>query len=267
MPALEKLSIKELRARGQSSAPEAGRDPYVGLTIRFFSIYITKLLLRTRVTPNVVTAISVLVFLTGVTLFSWNDPALSFFGGLIVYLSVVLDGCDGEIARIRGPKSRNGALFVEPISHDFQYALMYIPITFGAFLGGGGIAVVFAGVLAIVSKLLTRLMSVRFSQVLFWKKMEEEGFVFQEEAHRMPFNPDVPLYHKLYRWMNRNVFSSVGLVVPLTILGYFQRLDIFVYGFCLFYLFVFLATFLKQARQISFMTRELQKKEQAVYES
>jgi len=258
---LYKLSIRELRQRGQASAPEAGRDPYVGLTIRFFSIFITKILLRTKVTPNIITTVSVLIFLSGVTLFAWNRPLLALLGGFLVYLSVVFDGCDGEISRIRGPKSKNGGIYVEPISHDIQYALMFFPITMGAFIGGGGLIVIVAGAITITVKLLTRLSSARFAQVLFWKKMEDNHFVFQEESYRVPFNPNVPFYFKIYRWLNRNIFSSVGLVVPLTLFGYIQRLDLFIYSFCVFYTFAFIANFLKQAHHISMVTKEIIKKE------
>lgn len=250
MEDLKKLSIKELRHQAQSSAPEAGRDPYVGLTIRFFSIYITKFLLRTKISANQVTIISVLFFLAGATLFIFNIYWLYFLGCFLIYFSVVLDGCDGEIARLKVQKRRVGGIYTEPVSHDVQYALMFIPLTISAYLMGNSVLIIYIGFVATISKLLFRFIDVRFAKLVFFRKLDINPAVMQGNAHLVEFKRDVSLLHRLYRFLNRNIFSSVGLVVPLLIASLFNRIDLFIWLFAAFFGFAFLIKFLGQVQLI-----------------
>lgn len=253
---LKSKSIKELRQLAQSTAPEAGRDPWVGLTIRFFSIYITKYLVRTPITPNQVTFVSVLVFLGGVGLFAFNTLGLDLLGVFLVYLSIVLDGCDGEVARLKFPKSKLGGIYTEPFSHDVQYGLMFVPISYGAYLATGSVTVLFAGWAACLGKLLYRCMSVRMGQVVFWRQVEKDGYVVKEDAHRVAFVRDVPWYHRAYRFVNRNFLSSVGFVIPLTVFALLRHMDWFVYLFAAYFCLIAVMTFVQQAKQMSGYTRE-----------
>ncbi len=74
---------------------------------RKVSLKITKLLARTGVTPNQVTFSSFLTAVTASILFSFFHPAL---GGLLAQLTSIIDGVDGEIARLKFLKSNFGGL-------------------------------------------------------------------------------------------------------------------------------------------------------------
>jgi hypothetical protein len=251
------LSIKELRARCQSNAPEAGRDPLVGLSIRFFSIYITKyILVRLPITANQVTTVSVLVFLTGISLFIPHIYWLYFLGSFLVYLSVVLDGCDGEIARLKFPGNLAGGIYTEPVSHDIQHALLFVPLTLGEYFATGSILIVYVGFAGTIAKLLYRFFIIRFEQLQLREKMPEGGYRIEPGEQLIPYNANVSLPHKVYRWMNRNVFSSVGLVVPLFICGVFQRVDVFIWIFSSYYALLAVAHFTKQVLYISRMKKK-----------
>lgn len=77
---------------------------------RKISLTFTRQLMRTRVTPNQIT---VVVLLVGIL----SGPAIVFLGGywglvvggLLYYSSSVLDGCDGELSRLRFQGSPLGA--------------------------------------------------------------------------------------------------------------------------------------------------------------
>ena len=68
-------------------------------------------MVRTPVTPNVITAVSLLVGLGGAALLasasSWN----ALLGAALLWASCILDGCDGEVARLKLLASRFGARF------------------------------------------------------------------------------------------------------------------------------------------------------------
>jgi CDP-L-myo-inositol myo-inositolphosphotransferase len=70
---------------------------------------LTRLLLHTRITPDVATALAFLVTLVAAGLVATGDTWLMVAGGLGVILGSALDGVDGELARITVSASRHGA--------------------------------------------------------------------------------------------------------------------------------------------------------------
>jgi phosphatidylglycerophosphate synthase len=69
----------------------------------------TRLLLKTRITPNAITAaLLVLGIVTGLVLLQGSHEAV-VIGTLLYQINSMLDGCDGEIARVRFETSRFGA--------------------------------------------------------------------------------------------------------------------------------------------------------------
>lgn len=258
MENFNKMTIKQLREKCQSTAPEAGRDPVVGLTIRFFSIYVTKLLIRTSITANQVTVVSVGFFMLGMSLFAFHTYALNFLGAFLVYFSIVLDGCDGEIARLKGNKSGVGGIYTEPVSHDIQYGFMFFPISLGVFLATGNPLYIYVGFVAVVAKLLNRFLIVRFDQVQLYRKLAENpGWAPTKQF--IHFEKNAPWYHKLYRFLNRNFFGSVGLMIPLVLFSILNRMDIFLWCFCVFFVGSFGMHFLKQVMYVSNLSKPKKK--------
>jgi phosphatidylglycerophosphate synthase len=76
---------------------------------RRVSYPITRLLLPTPVTPNMVSAVVLVVGVAGCALVARGGYASALAGALLVLLAGYLDGCDGEIARLRLESSRLGA--------------------------------------------------------------------------------------------------------------------------------------------------------------
>ena len=76
---------------------------------RRLSSLLTRLLVRTPLTPNQVTVLSFLVLLPGAYLLSTGERIALIGAGLLIQLSFTLDCCDGELARLRGISSPFGA--------------------------------------------------------------------------------------------------------------------------------------------------------------
>lgn len=91
----------------QSLVPS--KDGFVSRVLnRKVSLRLTKLLARTSITPNQVTFLSFLVSAASAVFFAVAHP---LYGGLLAQLSSILDGVDGEIARLKFLKSNYGGLF------------------------------------------------------------------------------------------------------------------------------------------------------------
>lgn len=251
------LTIKELRQRCQSTAPEAGRDPLIGYSIRFFSVFFTKLFLYTPfVTPLHVTMLSVILFLVGVYVFIFDILWLNLLGIFIVYVSILLDGTNGELARLKNYRAEIGARYIEPISHDIQYAFMFIPFMIAAYNVSGDILIVYIGFAATIGKLLNRFFISRFDRI-------REGvakLVDTEGEAVIGYNPNVSFPHKVYRFLNRNFFSSVGFIIPLFIFTLMGRIDLFVWLFGVVYSLFALIHFLRQIRYVIKIDKPIKEK-------
>ncbi len=77
---------------------------------RLVSLSVTRRLLTTRVTPDAMTLVSVAIGLVGAPFFLSSRPAHQLAGGLLFLTHSILDGCDGELARIKFMESRRGAI-------------------------------------------------------------------------------------------------------------------------------------------------------------
>ena len=76
---------------------------------RHISLSVSRSLLDTGVTPNKMTLISTAIGLAGACLFMGGERLFWVAGSLLVWLHSVLDGCDGELARVRFQESSFGA--------------------------------------------------------------------------------------------------------------------------------------------------------------
>jgi phosphatidylglycerophosphate synthase len=86
-------------------------DGYLARFDRMLSAALSRRLVRTPFTPNVITALSLLVGLGGAMLLANTTPWVAFLGSLVLWTSCILDGCDGEVARLKLLTSAFGARF------------------------------------------------------------------------------------------------------------------------------------------------------------
>ena len=99
---------------------------------RFFSTRVSKHLVETDVTPNQMSLITFLISCIGSVFFFQRGHINLFLGGLIVQISSVLDGCDGEIARLKFQESKIGA-WIDSVLDRYADAFMIIGLNYYVF--------------------------------------------------------------------------------------------------------------------------------------
>lgn len=77
---------------------------------RRISLALTRRLAATAVTPNATTLVSAAIGLAGAPFFLSASPAWQLAGALLFLAHSILDGCDGELARLKFQQSRWGAV-------------------------------------------------------------------------------------------------------------------------------------------------------------
>jgi hypothetical protein len=128
------ISDEDSRRRAQRALLQSLRRPHDGLgdryAIRPVSLRLTALLAAMRATPNQVTCLNILV---GVGACIAAAGLHLIAAGALIILQVVLDSCDGELARLRHMSSKLG-MWLDNVSDDLIDNAFVIAL--GAGLGG-----------------------------------------------------------------------------------------------------------------------------------
>ena len=77
---------------------------------RKISLAVSRRLANTSVTPNAMTLVSIVIGLVGSIFFLRTTAGSETVGALLFLLHSIIDGCDGELARLRFQESRWGGL-------------------------------------------------------------------------------------------------------------------------------------------------------------
>lgn len=239
----ENYTIAELRKMCQDIGDQDDAQTTFGRVNRLFSIYLTKIFLKTSLTPNWITVSGTVVYLLGITCFVSGDWVWALAGFLLLVFAGVLDACDGEVARFRKIKGGHGASFVEPVSHDIMYSFTFFPISYGAFVQTGNPFVFLFGAMASVFKLLYRLSEVRYLYGVIRHTVHSDATEppkkFKERS----------LATKTMYIVYRHTATSTGILLPLLIAGIFERLDLYVIFYGIYFFLLWCALFIKQIRR------------------
>jgi len=85
--------------------------PLARLINRKISLTVTRRLMRTQITPNQMTWVSLIIGLFAALCFAVPMHGFQVLGGVLFLAHSILDGCDGELARLKFMESRRGGLF------------------------------------------------------------------------------------------------------------------------------------------------------------
>ena len=151
---------------------------------RPLSVRISRQLARVAITPNQISVVSFLLCLVAAWLFSLRGPMTLALGGLIAQFASIIDGCDGEIARLKFLKSDFGGWF-DAVLDRYADAMLVFGLTWHAHTAGplhdvlvsligdrAGAVVLIVGFLALTGSFMNsytadkydKLMEAKFSQ-------------------------------------------------------------------------------------------------------
>ena len=100
---------------------------------RKISLAITRRLALTRVTPDMMTVVSVGIGLLGSPFFLSESPVYQLVGALLFLTHSILDGCDGELARLKFMESPHGAIldfWGDNVVHVGVFSCMAVGLSF-----------------------------------------------------------------------------------------------------------------------------------------
>ncbi|NLC07983.1 MAG: NTP transferase domain-containing protein [Syntrophomonadaceae bacterium] len=138
------------------------KDGFISRVInRRFSLRITRLLAATAITPNQVTFLSFLTTAAAAVSFAMAKP---FIGGVLAQLASILDGVDGEIARLKFLKSSFGEIFDSILDRYGDY-LIVVGMVYSWYCATGHTMALLVGAAALTGMPMSMLFKEKFRNV------------------------------------------------------------------------------------------------------
>ena len=136
---------------------KAADGPVSRLLNRPLSIRLSRYLARTPVTPNQISVFSFILSIAGAWLFTRQGYLPLAAGAILAQTASVVDGCDGEVARLKFLESDYGGWF-DAVLDRYADALLLFGLTWHAFflnadLSTGGLDL-FVGFMAIIGSFM-----------------------------------------------------------------------------------------------------------------
>jgi phosphatidylglycerophosphate synthase len=97
---------------------------------RHISLAITRRLCRTSITPNAMTVVSLLIGFASAPFFLSSAAGYQLAGALLFLAHSILDGCDGELARLKFLESRWGAV-MDVVGDNLVHAAVFSCMAMG----------------------------------------------------------------------------------------------------------------------------------------
>lgn len=234
-------TIKELRKICQNPDDTNVDSSFRVKVLRFFSIYITRLLINTPITSNQISLSTIFVIIIAAFLFSTGDRILSTLAIILIFLFMVLDCVDGEVARYKKSMSVNG-LFVELLPEIIFLPILYAGITIGVFRNHESLLFLIFGVSAIIFSFYNGIIQYIKHEAIFSKLIDysqgeipdETNEIVESTKSQKPYkNKKTPLrklFQLVFPWIQGSSSTFIMFIAAA-----FNYLDVFlfIYGILL----------------------------------
>lgn len=200
---------------------------------RPFSIRITKRIIKYKfVTPNFVTIADFFIGLAGLSLFLIPSYWAAVIGAVIMHFNSIVDGVDGEVARLRHQSSKMGAN-LDSFSDETLGALLYVVTGYHLMVTGGTewfTALTGGAEWFFYIGLFTGIISYTYAMVNFHSRRKKGGIGFyywwdlNKPVKVLSRKPTLMFYLKRLLWRDSILFIFM-LVTIFNVLDYFLMIS------------------------------------------
>jgi len=191
---------------------------------RPISIRITKSIIKYKwITPNIVTGVDFLIGLIALSFFLIPSYWTGALGAILFHFNSIVDGVDGEVARMRQKGSSLGA-WLDSICDETLGALLYLAIGYHLYISGHSILFLFAGI-------FTALVSYSYALIHWHCKFKNGlGFYYWWECYKprkeVQRSTSIVSYLKKLLWRDSILFA-VMIIAILNLLDVFLVIVVF----------------------------------------
>jgi len=136
---------------------------------RPISLIFTRYLVKTNLTPNSISLLSFALCVVAGMFFMGGSYFLTVIGGIITQLASILDGCDGEVARLKFKVSEYGGWF-DALLDRYADAFVILGMVLGILKSKGGISPWIWGFVAISGSFTNSYSAAKYDLIRKFKK-------------------------------------------------------------------------------------------------
>ncbi len=133
------------------------KKPSDGIISRYInrplSIRITKLLLKTKIHPNCISCFCLITSTVAALFFFLGGYVNLLIGAMLAQFSSILDGCDGEIARLKFLETEFGG-WLDAVLDRYADAILLLGLTYHTYQAIGSVTWISIGMVAIIGSLI-----------------------------------------------------------------------------------------------------------------
>ncbi|ODS36438.1 hypothetical protein BEH94_01345 [Candidatus Altiarchaeales archaeon WOR_SM1_SCG] len=189
--------------------------PVSRLFNRPVSIGISRFLIKTGMTPNLISITSFGIGVLSALFFSSGTYLNVIIGGLLAQFSSIVDGCDGEVARLKFQQTNYGGWF-DAVLDRYADALIILGMIYGCWSINQGIEIWIIGFIALIGTFMNSYTADKYD-ASFGKKIKTKGF-------KIRIGRDVRLFLIMAGALFNQVFYTLVILGILTNLESIRRL-------------------------------------------
>lgn len=184
------------------------------LLTRFISRQLTEIFLRTSLTPNQITFLSLLIGMGAALCFFIGSYKMGMVGSILLLVSAWVDCTDGEVARLKFMVSEWGAK-LDIIADNIVHCLVFFSIGMGLFSSTGDPVFIYMGMFAVVGSLVS---FVFLSKTILGKKAEATKNA-SAETGKKEFSDHLANRDFTYFLFILALFGRLDIFIVLTAIG------------------------------------------------
>jgi len=222
---------------------------WVKLVARRLSYLFTYILVNMGCSANFVSALSGVVVFIGCVLLSIDHTICIAIGVVLINLWIVLDCCDGNIARVTKKSSYMGE-FVDAVSGYVICAFNFLAIGIAAYnrssllLGEHNVWLIVIGAVGCITNLFARLIYQKYTNSCFVTECKVKGSATYTPENYSHYDPNAKKGITYYRLRIDRQLGISGLFMPLLIVSaVFNLYDVMVCAYTLYHVITLLAVF------------------------
>lgn len=131
---------------------------------RLVSIRLSKLLVKTNIKPNIISLLSFGICLLSAFLFSFGDYFPIAVAGVLSQFSSIVDGCDGEIARLKFQQTDYGAWF-DAVLDRYADGLMILGMVYGWWSLYSRVEIWIIGFIALIGSFMNSYTAIKYDAI------------------------------------------------------------------------------------------------------
>jgi len=131
---------------------------------RPISLRITKLLLKTGITPNQISVLSTVIGLVGASFFFSGEYFFLILGGMLIHIHSIVDGCDGEVARLKLRQTKYGG-WLDAVLDRYVDAAIIFGLAYGYLSVTGDMTIWIIGFSALIGTFLNSYTSDKYDSI------------------------------------------------------------------------------------------------------